>query len=207
MIINVLITGVGGQGTVLMSRLLGAAAIRRGLSIRGSETIGMAQRGGSVVSHIRISEGVIHSPLIPPGRGDLIIALEPAEAARALPFLAPRGGMIVLDRGIVPVTSALEAALPGAALPVGAPYDPRGMITYLRSCFPAGGIRVIDGEELIARCGPRVLNTALLGAALSLGILPFGGDEVLEALKERVAPGMVEPNRRALEMGMNTPWN
>jgi indolepyruvate ferredoxin oxidoreductase beta subunit len=85
------------------------------------------------------------------------------------------------------------------------------MVRYLRSCFPAGGgerrIRVISGEDLIARCGsPRVLNTALLGAALSMGILPFGGEEVLEAFRTRIAPGLVELNRQALEIGMNTPW-
>jgi indolepyruvate ferredoxin oxidoreductase beta subunit len=201
MIVNILITGVGGQGTVLMSRVLGAAAILRGLRVRGSETIGMAQRGGSVVSHIRVSDGLIHSPLIPPGHGDLVIALEPAEAARTLPFLAPQGRVIVLDRGIIPVSSALEGARS---------YDPPGMIRSLRSCFPPGEgrVRIIGGEELIARCGsPRVLNTAMLGAALSLGILPFGGEEALAALKARVAPGMVELNRRALEIGMNTPWN
>ncbi|MDR1059285.1 MAG: indolepyruvate oxidoreductase subunit beta [Treponema sp.] len=196
MTLNILITGVGGQGTILMSRLLGAAAVRKGLNVRGSETIGMAQRGGSVVSHIRVSSGVIHSPLIPPGRGDLVIALEPAEGARALPFLAPPGRMIVLDRGIIPVT----------------PYDPPAVVRYLRDCFSAGeragGITVVGGEDIIARCGsPRVLNIVLLGAALSLGILPFGGEDIMEALGARIAPGLVELNRRALEIGMNTPWN
>jgi indolepyruvate ferredoxin oxidoreductase beta subunit len=212
MTVNVLITGVGGQGTILMSRLLGAAAVRRGFNVRGSETIGMAQRGGSVVSHIRVSDGVIHSPLIPPGRGDLVIALEPAEAARTLPFLAPRGRVVVLDRGIIPVTSAPpETVRPGGDAP-GTPYDPPAVVRYLRDCFSAGeragGITVVGGEDIIARCGsPRVLNILLLGAALSLGVLPFGGEDIVEALGARIAPGLVELNRRALEIGMNTSWN
>jgi indolepyruvate ferredoxin oxidoreductase beta subunit len=192
---NCLITGVGGQGTVLMSRLIGAAAIAKGLYVRGCETIGMAQRGGSVVSHIRLG-GNIHSPLIPPGTADAIIAFEPAEAVRVLPFLSPSGRMMVLDRGVIPVTSSLSDRR----------YDPRQMIAFLTSAVaPASGgerLAIINGEELIQKCGsPKVINTALLGIALTKNYFPFTCDDMLEALKSRIPPKYLELNLRTFEMG------
>jgi indolepyruvate ferredoxin oxidoreductase beta subunit len=165
MTLNCLITGVGGQGTVLISRLIGAAAIAKGLDVRGSETIGMAQRGGSVVSHIRLGEN-IHSPLIPPGKADVIIAFEPAEAVRVLPFLSPSGRMLVLDRGVMPVSASLSENK----------YNPAEMIGFLKNALaPAAGERltVINGKDLIQKCGSsKVINTALLGIALTKNNFP-----------------------------------
>ncbi|GHU87937.1 pyruvate:ferredoxin (flavodoxin) oxidoreductase [Spirochaetia bacterium] len=198
MILNCLITGVGGQGTVLMSRLIGGAAINKGLEVRGAETIGMAQRGGSVVSHLRMGDGGngIHSPLIAPAEADIIIAFEPVEAVRVLPFLSPSGGMIVLNRGIPPVTSALGDKK----------YNPNEMIVYLKNTVVAR-LTVIDGEDLIARCGnPRVINVALLGAALAKGLFPFNADDIAALIKERLAPRFVEINLNALETGRTLPW-
>ncbi|GHV52132.1 pyruvate:ferredoxin (flavodoxin) oxidoreductase [Spirochaetia bacterium] len=193
MILNCLITGVGGQGTVLMSRLIGGAAIKTGLEVRGTETIGMAQRGGSVVSHLRIGDGGIYSPLIAPAEADIIIAFESAEAVRVLPFLAPSGSMIVLNRAIPPVTSALS----------GKKYDPAEMIAYLKNIVAVPGrLTVIDGEELITGCGnPRALNVALLGAAIAKGVFPFNADDIAAVIKERIAPKFVEMNLKALEIG------
>jgi len=88
---SVLIAGIGGQGSIFAARVLGETALRRGLNVRGSETIGMAQRGGSVVSHVRMSESGIASPMIPPGRADVLIALEPAEGERNRHFLREGG--------------------------------------------------------------------------------------------------------------------
>ncbi|GHV41475.1 indolepyruvate oxidoreductase [Spirochaetia bacterium] len=201
--LNCLITGVGGQGTVLMSRLIGNAAIKAGLEVRGSETIGMAQRGGRVVSHLRLGddtgESGVHSPLIAPAEADIIVAFEPAEAVRVLPFLAPSGCMIVLDRGIPPVTSALSDKK----------YDPAEMIAYLKKVIgPAGEgkdtgrLTVIDGEELITRCGnPKVINVALLGAALAQGLFPFNREDIAAVINARMAAKFVELNLKALEIG------
>ena len=83
---NCLLCGVGGQGVVLASRLIAFAAMEKGNFVRTTETIGMAQRGGSVVSHVRMGEQV-HSPLIPEGEADVILAFEPGEAVRCLPYL------------------------------------------------------------------------------------------------------------------------
>jgi indolepyruvate ferredoxin oxidoreductase beta subunit len=201
-ILNCLITGVGGQGTVLMSRLIGGAAVNKGLEVRGAETIGMAQRGGSVVSHLRMenapdgSGGIaVRSPLIASAGADIIIAFEPAEAVRVLPFLAPSGSMIVLDRGIPPVTSALGDKK----------YDPPEMIAYLRKAVP-GHLTVIDGEELIARCGnPRVINAALLGAAIAKGLFPFNAEDIAAVIRARMAAKFVEMNERALKIGGEMP--
>jgi indolepyruvate ferredoxin oxidoreductase beta subunit len=192
MITGILLTGVGGQGTVLMSRLIGAAAIAAGLDVRGSETIGMAQRGGSVVSHIRMGDH-IYSPLIPPGRADSIIAFEPAEAVRVLPFLSPAGKMLVLDRGVMPVSASLS----------GSKYNPREMTDFLRSVLiPAERLTVINGGDLILKCGSaKVVNAALLGTALTKNYFPFSPDDLMKALKERIPPKYLELNLRAFELG------
>ena len=91
--LNILLAGVGGQGTVLAAKVLAQAALEKGWQVRTAETIGMAQRGGNVVSHVRIGNKgeQVHAPLVSRGTADLIIAFEPAEAARVLPYLAPAG--------------------------------------------------------------------------------------------------------------------
>ena len=96
MVFNCLIAGVGGQGTVLASKLLAAAAMKCGFNVRTTETIGMAQRGGSVVSHVRIGKEIF-SPLIPHGKVDLLIGFDPTEAVRQIPYLSEKGKIIVVD--------------------------------------------------------------------------------------------------------------
>jgi indolepyruvate ferredoxin oxidoreductase beta subunit len=188
---NCLVTGVGGQGTVLTSRLIGAAALARGCNVRGTETIGMAQRGGSVVSHIRFGGGGIHSPLIPPGRADLVIAFESAEALRTLPFLAPGGSMLVLNRGIAPAGAAIKNA----------PYDPACFTGELRKVLDPSRLAIIDSEDLIRRCGSaRVINTALLGFAAQK-FLPFTLEELSSVLKDRLPDRYVQMNEQALRAG------
>jgi indolepyruvate ferredoxin oxidoreductase beta subunit len=212
MIFNCLITGVGGQGTVLLSRLMGQAAMKRGLEVRGAETIGMAQRGGSVVSHIRIecgrtgsvptesvptdsvrTESGIHSPLVPKAKADIVIAFEPGEAVRVLSFLSASGKLLVLNRGVMPVTGSLGGAL----------YDPARMVQYLKEAFgKTDRLVVLDGEAIVKKCGSaKVVNTALLGAALGMGLLPFGEDDAAQALAERLSPPLLEINLKALETG------
>jgi indolepyruvate ferredoxin oxidoreductase beta subunit len=187
--LNCLITGVGGQGTVLMSRLIGGAAIKKGLEVRGAETIGMAQRGGSVVSHIRMGFS-IHSPLIPPGQADIVIALELAEAARALPFLADTGAMIVLDRVIPPVSGFLT----------GKSYDPQAVLGALQDRVK--NLTVVEAEPLVKACGPKVLNVALLGAVLRQNLFPFTGTEILAVMEEKIPPRFLDSNIRALRINL-----
>ena len=100
---NILIVGVGGQGTLLASVLLGNLALKKGYDVKLSEVHGMAQRGGSVVTHVRIAEDGVNSPLIEPGEADIIIAFEELEAYRWLPYLRKGGRMYVNAQQIMPM--------------------------------------------------------------------------------------------------------
>jgi indolepyruvate ferredoxin oxidoreductase beta subunit len=185
-----LIVGVGGQGTILASRLIGSAALGLGLDVRGSETIGMAQRGGSVMSHVRMGDG-IHSPLISLGSADVILAFEPCEGARAVPYLRPDGLMIVCDRAIQPAGFFNASGESG--------YDLRAVIEYLRSSVER--LCILDGEKINERCGARSLNVAILGAALFFGELPCSMEEMEGVIGERFDTYYAEMNKKALEFG------
>src|SRR5690554_4392083 len=104
--INIIFAGVGGQGTVLASKLVAECAMNKGLNAHTAETIGMAQRGGSVVSHVRIGDDV-YSPLIPYGQTDLLIGFEPCEAVRNLHYLKRDGTVVVSNRIVTPTTATL----------------------------------------------------------------------------------------------------
>jgi len=157
---NILLTGVGGQGTVLAAKVLAQAAQAKGWHVRTAETIGMAQRGGCVTSHIRMGDlgEEVHAPLLVKGTADLIVAFEPAEAARTLPYLAPGGLLVTASTGIQPVTSALSKQA----------YDPTAILTELREKVP--GVVIVDDAALCAAVGSRkALNTVLLATAVATG--------------------------------------
>ena len=103
---NCLLAGVGGQGTVLASKMLAQVAIENGEFVRTSETIGMAQRGGTVVSHVRIGDRNT-GPCVPKNKADLLIGFEPAEALRNIEFLKENGAILVSVDPIIPVTASL----------------------------------------------------------------------------------------------------
>ena len=100
---NIVLCGVGGQGTVLASKLLAAAAMSKDIPVMSAETIGMAQRGGSVFSHLRMGND-LYSPMIETGTADLIIGFEPGETVRMLPYLKTGGHVVVSTRAVKPVT-------------------------------------------------------------------------------------------------------
>ena len=183
---NCMISGVGGQGTVLASKLIAAAAMSMGKSVRTTETIGMAQRGGSVVSHVRIGDE-IHSPLIPLKKADVIIGFEPAEAARITPYLAENGLIIACNTPIKPVTDSLS----------GGGYNPDEIIEFLKR-FNAV---IIDGQKIISEIGAKFLNTALLGAAAESGALGFEPCVLLEILKKKIPERFLEMNLKAFNLG------
>ena len=184
-----LLCGVGGQGTVLASRIIAAAAMEKGLFARTAETIGMAQRGGSVVSHVRIGK-TVPSPLISRGSADLIIAFEPGEAVRCLPYLKPQGAVIVCREAVQPVTAALSKS----------DYRGEDMIAYLKT--KVGKVTVLNTEEIIAGCGsPKVINVALLGAMAQSGVMDISLEEIENALKQKVKPAFFAMNEKALRLG------
>ncbi|MDR1558556.1 MAG: indolepyruvate oxidoreductase subunit beta [Clostridiales bacterium] len=187
---NCLIVGVGGQGTILAARLVGMAAMEAGLSVRGSETIGMAQRGGSVASHVRMG-GEIFSPLIPPGEAGVVVAFEPGEAVRAAEYLSPRGIAVVCDRPIQP--AAANSASAGA-------YSAASCMDWLRASAPV--LYEADGEKIIARISARCLNVALLGIAIGAGAFPFETKHMEAAIARRVSERYVKMNIDALRRGM-----
>lgn len=193
--LNILLTGVGGQGTVLAAKLLAQAAQTRGWNVRTAETIGMAQRGGSVVSHVRMGNDgeEVLTPLLARATADLIVAFEPAEGARVLPYLAESGAVVVARSAIQPVTATLNET----------PYQGERVLDALRSRFadtPAR-LKVVDDAGLLARVGSRkALNTVLLASALGLGRLPLDLDDLREAVRVCVKPQFVELNLRAIDI-------
>ncbi len=189
---NCLLCGVGGQGVVLASKLIACAAMEKGLFVRTSETIGMAQRGGSVVSHVRMGEDIF-SPMIPKGSADVILAFEPAEAVRSLDYLRrgkEEGIVIVNQKSIQPVTAALG----------GQEYDGRRMLDFLKENVKR--LYLVDGEEICRQAGShKVLNVALLGVAAAGGALGIGQAEMEDEIKRRVKPQYQEMNLKALKLG------
>ena len=184
---NIILCGVGGQGTVLASKLIAAASLAKGYEVMSAETIGMAQKGGSVFSHLRIGEG-LKSPMIRKGTADLILAFEPAEAVRMLPYLKPDGALAVNSHPVMPVTAALK----------GTDYTGTEMIDYLQSTVK--NLLVVDGVAAVKEIGnPKTLNVVMLGAAVMSGALDFlTRDDLLAAIRKRVKPQYIAVNETAL---------
>ena len=184
-----LLCGVGGQGTVLASRIIAAAAMEKGLRARTAETIGMAQRGGSVVSHVRIGEEIA-SPMIPKGKADILIGFEPGEAAANLGYLKEGGTLILCDQEVKPVTAALGQS----------GYDGKTAVEYMKGkidkCY------IVDVKNICDECGtPKVLNVAVVGALCGSGEMGLTIEEVDRALEIKMKPKLVEINKKALRMG------
>ena len=182
---DILIVGVGGQGTILASNILGEACLIEGRTVRGAETHGMAQRGGSVESHIRIDGRF--GPLISPGTADILIAFDMLEALRYRHFLKP-GGTLIINTGIVVPTSAFQQDL---AVP--SREDIMGMMEDLSPC-------AIDAERIAKEAGSILAqNVVMLGAASHH--IPLDTDSLLEAVRRNVPPKTVDINTRAFTLG------
>ena len=190
--VNCILAGVGGQGTILASKLIAQAAIKNGLQVRTAETIGMAQRGGCVVSHVRMGEE-IHSPLIPLQSADVIVGFEPAEAVRCLSYLKEVGTVIVSLKAIKPVTDSLSKI----------DYDGDEMLKYLSSHVKR--LIVVDSEAIFATCGTaKVLNIALLGAAAAAGVLGISLADLERTIQENLPEELIDMNMKALRTGAET---
>jgi len=184
-----LLCGVGGQGTVLASRILAEAAMEQGFFARTAETIGMAQRGGCVVSHVRFGDGDYGS-MIPYGMADVIIGFEPGETVRNLKYLKKDGMVVVCDRPVWPVTMALS----------GEAWHPEKYIEYLRE--KVKNVFVVSADQVENELGSaRALNVALVGAAVATGVLGLEEKSVEAVLARKVKPQYIEMNKKALKLG------
>ena len=192
--LDVLLAGVGGQGTVLAAKVLAQTAQDKGWQVRTAETIGMAQRGGNVTSHVRMGDGgeEVFAPLLAHGTADLVIAFEPGEAARVLPFLAPNGVLVTATTPIHPVTAALSSV----------PYRADRVVQRLETQLAGteASFVAVDDAALVRTVGSRkVLNTLLLARALAAGHVPLDVDDLRHAIEVCVKPAFVQLNLAAIE--------
>jgi len=184
--VSILITGVGGQGTLLASRILGNLALKLNLDVKVSEVHGMAQRGGSVVTYVRMGEEV-HSPVIDPGCADVLLSFEGLEALRSAHMVKDGGSIVVNDQAINPmpvVTGAVEY-----------PAD----VMERMQAMPVTLV-VVDALTLAEKAGnARTVNTALMGALARRMEVPV--ETWLEAIADCVPPKTIEINKTAFLLG------
>ncbi|RNC28669.1 MAG: hypothetical protein AWM53_01329 [Candidatus Dichloromethanomonas elyunquensis] len=183
-IINILIVGVGGQGTILASRVLSGVVQKIGLDVKVSEIHGMAQRGGSVVTQVRYGKEVA-SPIIPQGEADIILAFEKLEALRWLPYLKQNGSILINDQRIDPMPVIMGTA-----------DYPADAIAAIRSLHK--NVIVIDGLKLAIESGnSKAVNVVLLG--LLSKYLDIDKKIWLETLRETVPAKFLDANMKAFE--------
>ena len=183
---NIMIVGVGGQGSLLASKLLGKLLVNEGYDVKVSEVHGMSQRGGSVVTYVRFGEKV-YSPIIDKGEADFIISFEKLEAARYASYLKKGGRMIVNSQEIDPmpvITGAAEY-----------PHD------ALDKLVAAGArVDIVDALSLATTAGSAKATNIVLMGRLSLS-LNIEKEKWIEAIRTTVAPKFVEMNLKAFELG------
>ena len=190
---NLIITGVGGQGNVLASQIIGMVAVNREFRVTIGETFGLSQRGGPVMSHIRLSREKNYGPLIPPNMAHFIIGLEPLETIRILPEYGNEETIFIVNsRPIYPLN----------VIAGDAEYPDLGKIRSLIS-ESGGTLYWLDATERAVEMGdPILLNMIMLGALCGLSPFPLEIQDFKSVLKQVFAPTKLEKNYRALDMGL-----
>lgn len=187
---RILFTGVGGQGILLASRLLGEAALTAGIPVRASEVHGMAQRGGIVESTVML--GGIESPIISEGEADLLVGFEPLETLRALRFCSTDTVIVSNTAPIIPFTVTTG----GAGYP-----DIQRWMDFLRSTYR--NLIAYDAEAVAREAGsPKAVNVVLLGTLCATGLLPLRPEAIRETIRSRVKSKLVDVNIRAFDLGL-----
>ena len=190
--LNLIITGVGGQGNVMISLVVGNALVREGYLVTIGETYGASQRGGSVMSHLRISRDTQYSPFIPEGHADIILGMEPVETLRMLGKFGNPGVTTILNpRPIYPV----NVTAGGAQYP-----DLDKLITTIQE-LSARTVVVNATEEAQKMGNPIFANVILIGALVGSGVLPVDSKSVEPVLQETF-PKEVKANMVAFSRGM-----
>lgn len=183
---DIVIVGVGGQGVILISEIIGRAALKAGLPVRAAETHGMAQRGGSVINHTRL--GCIYGPMVPEGGADLLVALEPAEALRYGRYLSSGGVALVNTKPVLPTTVTTgHFRYP----------DIEEILAPLRG---VGRVISMNATEIAERAGnSQTANIVMLGAMSRF--MPIEEALILDALRDSVPAKYIDVNLKAFEMG------
>jgi len=187
---NILITGVGGQGVILMSELLGKSAVEEGLRVRGSEILGMAVRGGSVTSSIRLGDEV-YGPLIPMGKCDALVGMEPAEALRNITYLS-KSSLVIVN---IVITFPFTVSLGTSKYP--------SLEEILEKLDNASG-RVIklDATQIAQQAGSLLTtNIVMLGALFGTGKLPISIETIKETIRARFPAKTAPVNIKAFDLG------
>ena len=188
--LNIIICGVGGQGVILMSELLGYAVVHDRLKVRGSEVLGMAQRGGSVVSNIRIGNE-IYAPLIPEGRCNLMAAMEPSEALRNINFLAKSSLIVLNTKKIIPYT-----------IYNGESKYPSLEVILEKLSKVVKKVVIIDADQLALKAGSRqTANLVMLGALLGTGLVPIEIETIKTIIQEHFPDKISTTNIKAFNLG------
>jgi indolepyruvate ferredoxin oxidoreductase, beta subunit len=182
---DIILAGVGGQGILSIAATIGLAAVEKNIFLKQSEVHGMSQRGGDVQSHLRLSDREIHSDLIPAGKADLIISVEPMEALRYLPWLSPGGWIVTNSVPFVNIT------------------DYPDIDVIMAELKKTANTIVIDADAIAKDLGSsRSGNMVILGAASSFIILPFESlENAVRKLFMRKGEDVVDLNLKALRAG------
>jgi indolepyruvate ferredoxin oxidoreductase beta subunit len=187
---NIVLAGVGGQGTLLAAEIIGTAAVEEGLNVRVSEIHGMAQRGGAVTSDVRIGENVL-APTVTDMNADVLLSFEPLETLRNLRYVSQRTLVIVSDETIPPTELAATNR----------PYPSLQEIEAKIVRF-AEHVTTVPSARLAKKAGnPLTKNTVMIGALAATGTLPLRKESILKAIKALVPPKHVESNIKAFKMG------
>ena len=187
---RILFTGVGGQGTLLASRLLGEAVMAEGLDVCVSEVHGMAQRGGVVESTVML--GGISGPIISEGEADVLVSFEPLETIRALPKCSRKSIIITNTVPIEPFTVKLgQAEYP----------DVDQWVGFMKENYAT--VRALDADSLAKEAGTaKAVNVVLIGTLAATGVLPVSADVLRETIRRTVKPKFADANLQAFELGM-----
>jgi indolepyruvate ferredoxin oxidoreductase beta subunit len=188
--LEIMIAGVGGQGSLTASTLLGRAATRAGIKVVVGEIHGMAQRGGMVTSTVRM--GDVYGPIIPAGRADVLLGFEPVETWRAIGAANPQTQVITDKSGIVPA-SVFQS---GERYP-----EPAEVVSRLEQVFER--VIAVDATGIATGLGnPLAMSSVLLGVLAGTGLLPFDSDVLKTAIEEGVPPAAREVNAGAFTQGL-----
>ena len=184
---NIMIVGVGGQGTLLASRILGNTVVNEGYDVKVSEVHGMSQRGGSVVTYVKFGDKV-YSPIIDKGEADIILAFEMLEAYRALPFLKKGGKMLVNTQNMDPmpvITGAMEY--------------PENIAEKLQDKLD---VTLVDALTLAEKAGNfKAVNVVLIGVMAKSTDIAY--EKWIETIKTTVPPKFLDINLEAFNLGYN----